>query len=115
MCEVGSLDTSDSGLYYEVNCDNPGLHDLSWGWNSLKCDSVCKCLDLREHKYAWGPDNKSTEVMQVQGRLKRHVDYWEQVLKVSDYIIDLIRNGYVLPLFSVPMPYTGCNHKSDLE
>ena len=74
MCEVGSPDASGSGLYCEVNCDNAGLHDLSRGWNSLECDSVCNCLDLREHEYAWGPDDKSTEVMQVQGRLKRHVD-----------------------------------------
>ena len=114
MCKVGSLDTSDSGLYYEVNCDNAGLHDLSRDWDLLKCDSVCNCLDLREHEYAWGPDDKSTEIMQVQGHLKRHVVYWVQVLKAPNHIIDLILNGYVLPLFSVPTPYIGCNYKSAL-
>ena len=76
---------------------------------------LCNCLDLREHEYVWGSDGKSMEVMQVEGRLKRHVDYWEQVLKAPDYIIHLIQNGYVLPLFSVPTPYSGCNHKSALE
>ena len=74
--------------------------------DSLECNSVCNCLDLREHEYAWGPDDKSIEVMQVQGRLKRHVDYWAQVLKAPDYIIDSIRNGYVLPLFSVRTLYS---------
>ena len=53
--------------------------------------------------------------MQVQGHWKRYVDYWEQVLKAPEYVIDLIRNSYVLPLFSASLPYTGCNHKSALE
>ena len=88
ICEVGSPDTSDSGLYYEVNCDDAGLHDLSWGWDSLECNFICNCLNLSEHEYTWGPDDKSMEVMQVQGHLKRHIDYWEQVLKSLEYIIE---------------------------
>ena len=47
--------------------------------------------------------------------MKEHLEYWEQVLKAPDYIIDSIRNGYVLPLFSAPTPYIGCNHKSARE
>ena len=51
MCEVDSPGTNDSGLYYEVNCDNAGLHGLLWGQDLLGCDSVCNCLDLRDHEY----------------------------------------------------------------
>ena len=53
--------------------------------------------------------------IQVQGHLKRHIEYWEQVLKAPDHIIESIWDGYVLPLFSAPSPYMGCNHKSAVE
>jgi len=36
-------------------------------------------------------------------------------LKAPDFIVESIQEGYVLPLFSPPSPYIGCNHKSALE
>ena len=59
--------------------------------------------------------NLHTVGIQVQGRLKWHIEYWEQELKVPDHIIESIWDGYVLPLFSAPSPYMGCNHKSAVE
>jgi len=62
--------------------------------------------------HIWETDGQS---MQVQGRLKRHVVYWEKVLQAPGYILSSIKDGYVLPLFSAPTSYVGCNHASALE
>ena len=52
-----------------------------------------------------GDEIEPTVGIQFQVRLKRHIEYWEQVLTAPDHIIELIRDGYVLPLFS-PHHYT---------
>ena len=62
--------------------------------------------------YIWVADGQS---LQVQGRLKRHVVYWEEVLHPLEYILNSIRDGYVLLLFSAPTPYIRHNHSSALE
>ena len=69
----------------------------------------------REDRYVWDPDDNFSVGIQVQGRLKQTVDYWEQVLKAPQYITQSIQEGYMLPLFSVPSPYMSCNHRSTLE
>ena len=47
-----------------------------------------------------GDEIEPTVGIQFQVRLKWHIEYWEQVLTVPDHIIESIRDGYVLPLFS---------------
>ena len=37
----------------------------------------------------------------VRGRLKQHVQFWKSI-GASDFIIDVIENGYKLPLYSEP-------------
>ena len=109
-CEVGILDSGGSC----INCGNDAIYDVSCPV-LLEGESTDDCPVMGNYEYAWEPNNKSSEVIQVQGHLKQHLEYWEQVLKAPDYIIDSIRNGYVLPLFSAPTPYIDCNHKSARE
>ena len=109
--EVGILDSGGSC----INCGNDGIYDVSCSPVSLEGESTDDCPVMGQYEYAWEPNDKFFEVIQVQGRLKQHLEYWEQVLKAPDYIIDLIRNGYLLPLFSALSPYIGCNHKSARE
>ena len=53
--------------------------------------------------------------MDVQGRLKDRLNYWENVLKATSPVIDCIRDGYKLPLLSIPAPFSGSNQKSALD
>ena len=64
-----------------------------------------ECFSAKNKEIA--DQTEPTVGIQVQGRLKRYIEYWEQVLKAPDDIIESIRNGYVLPLFSSLSPYMG--------
>ena len=43
-----------------------------------------------------------------------NITFWEQVLEAPPQVIDCIREGYKLPLLSLPEPYAKPNHKSAL-
>ena len=90
---------------------NSDVHNLSMD----QAMSEPECFSTVENGYIWEPADEPSVGIQVQGSLKRHIEFWEQVLKAPDYIIESIRDGYVLPLFSAPSPFIGCNHKSALE
>ena len=51
----------------------------------------------------------------VKGCLREHVSYWIEVLKAPKWIIDVIKEGYVLPLFTEPTVYRKANQKSALN
>ena len=57
-------------------------------------------------------DGELLEVDGIRGRLKRHVDFWVKELCASQWIVDTIRNGYVLPLFAEPTAYKRANQCS---
>ena len=48
----------------------------------------------------------------VQGRLKRSLTFWKDVLQAPPPIVDCIENGYRLPLKFLPPPYSQGNHES---
>lgn len=50
----------------------------------------------------------------VKGRLKKNVSFWEKI-GANEYILDTLRNGYKLPLFSVPQRSISKNNKSALD
>ena len=51
----------------------------------------------------------------VKGCLREHVSYWIEVLKAPKWIIDVIKEGYVLLLFTEPTVYRKANQKSALN
>ena len=53
--------------------------------------------------------------MDVQCRLRDKLSFWEHVLKAPSPIIEYIKDGYKLPLLSIPAPFSGSNQKSALE
>ena len=53
--------------------------------------------------------------MDVQGRLRDRLSFWENVLKATSPVIECIRDGYKLPLLSIPAPFSGSNQKSALD
>ena len=50
--------------------------------------------------------------VEVKGRLKRSVSFWREELKASEFILDTIEHGYILPLKSEPSPFVGKNQLS---
>ena len=60
----------------------------------------------------WELDIDELCTMRVQGGLKQKLSYWVDVLNAPDRVME---HGYVLPLFSSPTLYCGCNHTSALE
>lgn len=40
----------------------------------------------------------------VKGRLSKHVDFWRNVLNVSDTDSNIIFSGYIVPYFNFPIP-----------
>ena len=47
----------------------------------------------------------------VKGNLKRHIKFWEEI-GASDFILETIRNGYIIPFYESPEQSFNVNNKS---
>ena len=63
----------------------------------------------------WDAEQGADQIMDVQGRLREKLSFWEHVLKAPSPIIECIKDGYKLPLLAIPAPFSGPNQKSALE
>ena len=52
------------------------------------------------------------QVIDVQGKLRAHLRFWENILQPAPWIISCIKDGYKLPLHSIPQPYIQPNQAS---
>ena len=43
-----------------------------------------------------------TDTNIVKGSLRQHSDFWHKVLSATPFVLDIIENGYKLPLMSIP-------------
>ena len=50
----------------------------------------------------------------VKGSFKKKFDFWAHVLKAPRPVLDIISNGYILPLMQLPNQFEGANQKSAL-
>ena len=64
-------------------------------------DLSCRYWEASEH----GVEN-------VKRRLRQHILFWRDVLTTTPYILDVIENGYRLPLICAPPSYCAPNHSS---
>ena len=60
----------------------------------------------------WETDKYSVQTLDVQGRLKKNLSFWKDVLHAPPPVLDCIEHGYRLPLKFLPPPYSQGNHKS---
>ena len=51
----------------------------------------------------------------VKGRLKQCLSFWEEDLKASQFIIDVVKNGYKIPFETIPPPFCAKNNRSSLN
>ena len=49
-----------------------------------------------------------------KGRLAKHLEFWIKI-KASDFVIDTIRNGYVIPILNPPNSMFMKNNKAALK
>jgi len=63
----------------------------------------------------WEVEEGMEQIEDVQGRLKVHLPFWEQKLKPVPWILSCIRDGYKLPLRSVPSRFCKPNQQSAIE
>ena len=66
---------------------------------------------------SWEVEQGEAQVVDVQGRLKKCLSFWENELDPAPWIISCIREGYKLPLrslpdkFSMPNQHSALNHR----
>ena len=51
----------------------------------------------------------------VVGRLNKSFQFWRDILQAKDFVLDIVSNGYKLPLFRYPLRCFIKNNKSALE
>ena len=51
----------------------------------------------------------------IQGKLKRNLKFWREVVKPSDFILNMIQSGYKIPFHTTPDPYYFDNRSSALR
>ena len=59
-------------------------------------------------------DTLNPSVVSVQGRLKKHKDFWLNELEPSSFVAGIITEGYRLPFLRLPDPLFQLNHRSAL-
>ena len=53
-----------------------------------------------------------SQPVSVKGRLRQHVQFWVDTLCAPGWIVDLIREGYVIPFYSEPTAHARPNQQS---
>jgi hypothetical protein len=57
---------------------------------------------------------ENSRVMKVKGRLRQHVKFWQSI-GASQFILDTISRGYIIPFLSTPSSAEFPNNKSSLK
>ena len=60
----------------------------------------------------WEVGQESHQIVDVQGRSRYSLEFWEKNLQASIPVIECIKEGYKLPLISMPDSFCRGNHKS---
>ena len=57
-------------------------------------------------------DSLSSQITDVQGRLRKNLKFWREVLKTPDTVLEYIENNYRLPIRFLPPSHNHSNNKS---
>ena len=93
----------DQCKVFEVN----DLDSVDYGNNSdeLGWESDIKFWEVEK-------DSPFSQITDVQGRLRKNLKFWQEVLKAPDTVLEYIQNGYRLPFRFLPPSHNQCNSKS---
>ena len=74
------------------------------------------CGDVEGCGRCWEVQDGDTGTVSVRGRLSSCVTFWEQKLHAPPWVLDTVRNGYVLPFYLLSTPYSRPNqHTARIE
>ena len=59
--------------------------------------------------------DKNCVKYRVKDSLKRSIDFWENELKASSFVLDIIRGGYVIPFTKLPPVFYAKNNQSAMK
>ena len=106
------------GMFLLVDVTNVWDSVLSCCWDEC-CEDVCYSDDIvLEHvPECDSPIDSCPEVepLSVQGRLQKCSGFWKEKLEASQFVLDIVTNGYQLPFIAFPQPMIAKNHRSALE
>ena len=82
-------------------------------------DTTAPIEDHKLSEFEYSSDDKfeyenKNQPIKVKGSLKEHFHFWENI-RSNQYILDVIKFGYRLPLITNPPPCHLKNNKSSLE
>ena len=95
---------------FNSNCKTQATSSLDHQEGTVS-DDFSGSLELTR---CWEIEGDS-QVEDVQGRLKENISFWEQNLEPAPWILDCIKEGYKLPLKTIPGPFLGKNQDSALN
>ena len=108
--QPGDVHVENAGQGYKMG-KGPAVHS-SAADNPGFVDSIDDGPETIELQRYWILDQGTSQIQDVQGRLKNKVSFWREVLQVPVPITDCIAEGYKLPLLSPPPTYAGKNQSS---
>ena len=80
----------------------PAINDK---YNYLHFDEQLAFFEFQEH------ENSSNKNISVKSRLRQHISYWKSI-GASDFVLDIIEKGYVIPFKETPVRSVHKNNKS---
>ena len=101
-CRENARSSSDPGAVAEDKTKSKVQHEAS---------DFVKDEYLIEH-YEYQTETSCSD--KVKGRLRSHVQFWEEIGAYSN-ILDIIKNGYKIPFYSLPSTCFQKNNKSALQ
>ena len=104
-------------MYPLANCEHVGIEDemLNVSTNNSDIgDNVSQDVFEWVSSRGWEVQECKVHENSVRGRLKGCLSIWKEELEAPPWILDIIENGYLLPFYSEPEPYTRPNQKSAL-
>ena len=79
--------------------------DINDKYNYLHFHEQLAFFEFQEYELSYNKNNS------VKSRLRQHVSYWKSI-DASDFILDIIENGYVIPFKETPVRSVSKNNKS---
>ena len=107
----GSSEANISSLNGEFEQDEYELIDCHRQYLDVQSYNFYDLVDLDQSLYEY---EQGAPSVIVKGRLKTHVQFWEDIGS-PDFIIDTIKNGYTIPFLSTPTSVYLRNNKSALK
>ena len=102
--------------------ENTAMHNVGKGATQKATNTEVK-YDINHFVFGdfVDTDDKNVEFEQgrnkqyVKGRLKRSIEFWKNTLKVNDFVIETIKDGYKLPLKETPIKTELRNNMSAIQ